>query len=288
MTSLPISEIQVGERDRADLGDIAALAESIKAVGLLHPIVVTADHSLVAGDRRLSAVRSLGWTEVDVTVVDLSTAGDVLKAEADENTCRKGLSPYEASRARERRARVLAEDAAKRTGGRPPKGQEKTGTNLEPVSARKTKNVGAAGTGYSGSTLDKVDKIRDIAERGVVRQGKTEVPAPAEVVEIAKKAVEQVKQTGAAVERSAREVDEAVEAYVATDPDVQQARLAKEFFAAFRRVNELTLFDPERVASALDQEFYGDVVDGIANVNRWMDRLAKARGPQLRIIGGNE
>lgn len=38
--------------------------------------------------------------------------------------------------------------------------------------------MAAVGTGYSGSTLDKVDRIRDVAERGVIRQGRQEVPAP--------------------------------------------------------------------------------------------------------------
>lgn len=42
MTSLPLDAITVGERDRADLGDIAELADSIRAVGLLHPVVITA------------------------------------------------------------------------------------------------------------------------------------------------------------------------------------------------------------------------------------------------------
>ncbi|MGH3671623.1 MAG: hypothetical protein ACRDSH_13465, partial [Pseudonocardiaceae bacterium] len=56
-----------------------------------------------------------------VTVVNLDTAADVLRAELDENTCRKPLTGYEASRARERRAEVLAPKAAENKGGRPRK-----------------------------------------------------------------------------------------------------------------------------------------------------------------------
>lgn len=63
--------------------------------------------------------------------------------------------------------------AQERKGGRPSKG---TGAKLEQVSQGKTRKLAAAGTGYSGSSLDKVDKIRDAAERGVVKVGKTEMP----------------------------------------------------------------------------------------------------------------
>lgn len=99
------------------MGDLAELAASIAAVGLLHPVVVTEDHQLVAGERRLAALAELGWSQVPVTVVNLDTASDVLRADLDENTCRKPLTGYEASRARERRAEVLTPIQPK--GGRP-------------------------------------------------------------------------------------------------------------------------------------------------------------------------
>lgn len=114
MTTLPVSAIVVGERDRSDLGDVAELAASIKAVGLLHPVVVTASYELVAGGRRLAAVRSLGWTDVPVTIVTIDTVADALRAGMEENTCRKSLTLMEASRARQRRAELLAPKAAER------------------------------------------------------------------------------------------------------------------------------------------------------------------------------
>jgi len=59
-----IDQIQVGFRYRKDLGNLRTLAESIEEVGLLHPVVVTPEGRLVAGQRRLEACRMLGWTEV--------------------------------------------------------------------------------------------------------------------------------------------------------------------------------------------------------------------------------
>ncbi|MHB1425082.1 MAG: ParB N-terminal domain-containing protein [Gemmataceae bacterium] len=38
-------------------------------MGLLHPIVVTTDHRLVAGRRRLAAAKELGWVDIPVHVV---------------------------------------------------------------------------------------------------------------------------------------------------------------------------------------------------------------------------
>ncbi len=79
-----------------------------------------------------------------------------------------------------------------------------TSAKLAEVSAtaRETRKVAAIGTGYSGSTLDKVDDIRDVAEKGIVKRGKTTVPAPETVRETARAALDDVKQTGAAVESS--------------------------------------------------------------------------------------
>jgi N6-adenosine-specific RNA methylase IME4 len=89
---LPIENIDVGFRYRKDLGDLRPLAGSIEEVGLLHPVVVTPEGRLIAGQRRLEACRLLGWIEVPVTVVDLYQAA---RGEAHENFIRKDLLPSE-------------------------------------------------------------------------------------------------------------------------------------------------------------------------------------------------
>ena len=90
---LPIDSITVGERCRSNVEEIDNLAESISAVGLLHNPAVTPEGMLIAGERRLAALRQLGWTEIPVKVI--SGLGDLamLQAEQDENTCRRPLSP---------------------------------------------------------------------------------------------------------------------------------------------------------------------------------------------------
>jgi ParB family chromosome partitioning protein len=286
-----IEHIKVGERDRSDLGDTRQLADSIAAVGLMHPVVITASGELVAGGRRLAAVTELGWTEVPVTVVDLATAADVLRGEADENTCRKPLTPYEASRARERRAQVLAPKAEERKAhGETAPGRPKTppdgGSNLVPASVRKTKNVAAVGTGYSGSTLDKVDRIRDVAERGVVRQGKAEVPVPEPVREVAREALAEVKVTGAAVDRASRKVDEALTAHVEESVDVQRAKHRRSWRTAFSAAMELEHFDPARIAAVIELDEWTEIQLAVKGLTDWYGRLLDAKRDGLRIVKG--
>src|SRR5215831_17083527 len=88
-----INDIVVGTRHRKDMGDIDGLAASMAELGLLHPIVVRPDGTLIAGERRLRAAKELGWTEIPATVVDLN---QIVRGEFAENACRKDFTLSEA------------------------------------------------------------------------------------------------------------------------------------------------------------------------------------------------
>lgn len=91
-----IADVVVSGRHRRDLGDLAALAESMAKIGLLHPIVVDEHGRLIAGRRRLQAANSLGWREIPATVArNLNEAALALRAECDENSLRRALRPSE-------------------------------------------------------------------------------------------------------------------------------------------------------------------------------------------------
>ena len=93
MTTIATAAVIVGDRYRRDPGDLAAMADSIREVGLLHPIVVTSDDRLVCGERRLRACRDLlGWEEIPARVVD-DCPPDA--GEFHENEARKDLAPSE-------------------------------------------------------------------------------------------------------------------------------------------------------------------------------------------------
>ena len=71
-TTLPIDSIRIEGRHRKDMGHLALLTEDIEQHQLLRPILVTPDHKLIAGERRLLALKRLGWTEIPVRVVPMN------------------------------------------------------------------------------------------------------------------------------------------------------------------------------------------------------------------------
>lgn len=91
-----VEGVRVVGRHRRDLGDITALTASIENIGLINPITVTEDMSLIAGERRLEAYRKLGRTTIPARIVrDLEGAVQRLMIERDENTERKPMTPEE-------------------------------------------------------------------------------------------------------------------------------------------------------------------------------------------------
>lgn len=92
---VPIHEIKIasGRREAAP-GDIQTLATSIAEIGLLNPITVSRDRTLIAGLHRLEAAKLLGWTEIECTLSGLEGLQAEL-AEIDENFVRSDLTPIE-------------------------------------------------------------------------------------------------------------------------------------------------------------------------------------------------
>ena len=104
-----IEEIKVNPGRRAVSQDgIEELAFSIEQIGLLNPITLTEDRTLVAGLHRLEAVKSLGWTEIECTISDLDGLTAQL-AELDENFARTNLSPLEIGDFLKRRKEIYEE-----------------------------------------------------------------------------------------------------------------------------------------------------------------------------------
>jgi ParB family chromosome partitioning protein len=90
--SIPITDIQVLDRQRIDLGDIPALAESIARYGLIQPIVINQENRLIAGGRRLAALKSLNATHADVVFRETLTADELHELELEENVQRKDMT----------------------------------------------------------------------------------------------------------------------------------------------------------------------------------------------------
>jgi len=79
------------ERQRQELTDIDVLADSIRRLGLIHPLVVTRELVLVSGERRLTAVKALGWSHVTIQFQDECDEALLHAIELEENVKRKEL-----------------------------------------------------------------------------------------------------------------------------------------------------------------------------------------------------
>nr|WP_314858578.1 ParB/RepB/Spo0J family partition protein [uncultured Undibacterium sp.] len=104
-TSLPVTQMQAGKyqpRTRMDEGALAELAASIKAQGLMQPILVrpigqangVTKYEIIAGERRFRASQMAGLTEVAVMVKDVDDQAAAAMA-LIENIQREDLNPLE-------------------------------------------------------------------------------------------------------------------------------------------------------------------------------------------------
>ena len=94
-----IKDIVAKSRIRKDLGDIEALAESLKCYGQITPIVVNRKNVLIAGGRRLEAAKMLGWQNIDAVILDTTDKLELLELEVEENKYRKDFNDEESAEA---------------------------------------------------------------------------------------------------------------------------------------------------------------------------------------------
>src|SRR6476646_2219620 len=91
---VPLDSINVqrDDRQRRELLDTDVLADSINRLGLIHPIVITRQGDLVAGERRYTAVKSLGWTAIPVQYTDELDPAQLRAIELEENIKRQDIT----------------------------------------------------------------------------------------------------------------------------------------------------------------------------------------------------
>lgn len=92
----PVDQIWVDreKRQRREITEpeLVSLGESIKAIGLINPITVKRSGELIAGERRWSAVKRLGWTDVSVQFAEDLAEDELHLIELEENTKRQDLT----------------------------------------------------------------------------------------------------------------------------------------------------------------------------------------------------
>src|SRR5271165_5870530 len=94
--SSPVDSIivnrEVRQRREIPHEKIIELADSIRRLGLINPIVITRGSILVAGECRLTAVRQLGWSHIPTQFVDELPPEELECIELEENVKRIDLS----------------------------------------------------------------------------------------------------------------------------------------------------------------------------------------------------
>lgn len=126
-----INKIIVRDRIRKDFGDIQELADDIMQNGLINPPVVNKDYELLAGERRLRACKSLGWTQIEVRMMDTRDAEHELNVEISENDVRKEFTKSERVDYMKRLLRIEQTKAKERMsdgGGSGESGRQKSDT----------------------------------------------------------------------------------------------------------------------------------------------------------------
>ena len=168
-------DIEVGDRHRKlNKKRVKQIAESMKAIGLQHPIHVyqtgtsgTEPIHLVAGRHRLAAALDLGWEQIDCFFVNMDELDRELW-QIDENLMRADLTGLERASHTAKRAKIikarkqlLAKSAKKPAAHRPDEGQadfdketaETTGRSARAVRADKRRGEKIAPDVQAGTTL---------------------------------------------------------------------------------------------------------------------------------------
>lgn len=124
LAAITVAELHPSPNNpREHLTDIDDLAASIKEAGLIQPIVVQkipgqSGYQVLAGHRRLAAVKRLGWESVPCIMRRDMLPDEELLAMLIENGQRAGLDPIEEARAAQKLANggLNQADIARRVG----------------------------------------------------------------------------------------------------------------------------------------------------------------------------
>jgi len=166
-----IGDVTIREdRIRKDFGDISELAEDILVNGLINPPVVTPEKVLLAGERRMMAMKQLGYMQVEVRMLTVRDYEHRLMIEISENENRKNFSFTERMDLARRLEAVEREKAKERQSA-----NLKQNTDTQTFAIRETeegetntKVAAAVGLG-SKETLRKAKKVIESADPELIK-----------------------------------------------------------------------------------------------------------------------
>lgn len=165
--------VERNARQRSEIGDVTDLAESIKKLGLINPIIITTTgsiHKLVAGERRLEAHKLLGWDTIEATSrADLSPT-QLYLLELDENIKRQDISWEDQAEAILKYHEILngtIEATAEAVGLKPSWTAQNIRVARE-LRAGNPKVMAASGTTAASNIVDRLDERAQEAEMSTI------------------------------------------------------------------------------------------------------------------------
>lgn len=95
-TVIALDDINQDDRGRSEYGDLQELADSIQNFGLIHsPTLTKSGNVLIAGGRRIAAMKLLGCTHIPVTFREELEPHQITELELEENLKRLGMKWHE-------------------------------------------------------------------------------------------------------------------------------------------------------------------------------------------------
>ena len=155
-----IGKVTVGKRIRKDYGDITSLADDIEDRGLINPPVVTPDYELIAGERRLRALKKLDYKQIEVRVMSVEDYEHQLKIEISENEERKEFTYSERMDYAQQLERIEAKKSKERMAVK--KQGKDPGPDLK--KGKQTRDIVAEATGFgSGRTYGRAKSDQQLS-----------------------------------------------------------------------------------------------------------------------------
>lgn len=156
---IEIEKIEIKDRIRKDFGNIQELADDIKDNGLINPPVITPDtYELITGERRIRAMKLLGYQQIEVRPMAVKDAEHQLNLEISENEARKDFSKAERIDYARRLERIESLKAKERqatsTGGTDPQLRP----NLDKAENKRTDEIVAKKLGIGGKDTCRKEK----------------------------------------------------------------------------------------------------------------------------------
>ncbi len=165
-------------RTRMDEDKLSELTASIQEKGIIQPVVVReagGEYELVAGERRLTAAKRLGWEKIPVVITGKLSKEEMLELSLIENLQREDLNPIDTARGYQRLMEEcsLSQDQMAQKIGKDRSTIANTLRLLHlPEEVQKCVSVGELSEGHARAILPLPDEKEQIAlSKRVIKEG---------------------------------------------------------------------------------------------------------------------